>query len=235
MVVPVVLGMSSFDYRPLRFEQSRLSKTLVLPSPRDKDDTALSLEVEDDQDVPFKYPTFIKVRYDKEGDLPLFELWMKDNFDQEYKISKEHRKIRPDGSREAAPTNVGTSTIGINDDPLVAPAPPNPAAFLSRVNNSFAVNPITGEIYRNAYWDEETQQIRDADGDSVAGVRLSDGSTGNTFNGTLVGTIKYDAVTGLALAAVNTRISDISNAVEGVTKVLQVASQQIQNVLDIIR
>lgn len=227
MVVPVVLGSCTFDYRPLRSEQSRLSKTLVLPSPRDKDDTSLVLEVEDDpamtvngsppnpKRVPFKYPSFIKVRYDKEGDLPIFELWMKDNFDQEHKISKERTLTGP------VPPNIGTSRITINDNPLTGLADPD-----GEVNDSFAVNPITGDIYRNAYWDATTKEIRDAG-------NLTPDQTG--FAGDLLGTVKFDGVTGLALAAVNTRIADISNAVEGVTKVLSATISNIDAVLNVVR
>lgn len=213
MVVPVAFGTASFDYRPMRAEQARLSKTLVLPSPRDKDDTAQVLEIEDDQEVPFKYPTFIKMRYGKEGTLPIFELWLKDNFDQEYKVSKESL----DGT---TPAGVGTSTQPINDDPLTA------AGALNDVNNSFAINPITGEIYRNAYWDATANLIFDADGD--------DPSDPN-FDGVLVGATKYDAVTGLALASVNNRIADISNSIEGVTKVLSVVIGNLDNALNVIR
>jgi len=215
MVVPVVLGKSTFDYNPLRSEQNRLAKTLVLPSPRDKDDTAQTMEIEDDQATPFKYPTFIKVRYDQEGTLPIFELWMKDNFDQEYKVSKE-------SLTGANPGAIGTSTQGINDDPLVAPA----NAFQSNVNNSYAVNPITGDIYRNAWWDHTTRTIRDATG-------LAETALG--FAGELIGSVKFDGVTGLALAAVNTRIADVSNAVEGVTKVLSVCSGNMDAVINLIR
>ena len=214
MVVPVAFGTASFDYRPLRAEQARLSKTLVLPSPRDKDDTAQVLEIEDDQVTPFKYPTFIKVRYDQEGTLPVFELWLKDNFDQEYKVSKERLAGGP------IPGGVGTSTEPINDDPLTAAGP------LSNVNNSFAVNPITGDIYRNAYWDNIDKIVRDALG--------RDPSAGN-FSGALVGNIKYDGVTGLALASVNSRIADISNSIEGVTKVLSVTLGNLDAVFNVIR
>lgn len=221
MVVPVVLGKATFDYRPLRAEQARLSKTLVLPSPRDKDDTAQVFEIEDDQPTPFKYPTFIKVRYERDGDLPIFELWVKDNFDQEYKVSKERRFNRATNAYIDGIPALNT-TQGINDDPLVAP----PNAFLSNVNNNFAVDPITGEIYRNAYWDESLRQILDA-----GGLNPSQGG----FQGQLLGTVKFDAVSGLALAAINTRIADISNAVEGVTKVLSVSSSNMDAVLSIIK
>ncbi len=213
MVVPVAFGTASFDYRPIRAEQARLSKALVLPSPRDKDDTAQVLEIEDDQEVPFKYPTFMKVRYDKEGSLPIFELWLKDNFDQEYKVSKE-------SLTGANPGGIGTSVISINDDPLTAAGP------LSDVNNSFAVNPITGEIYRNAYWDASTNLIRDV---------LDRDPSNAAFSGVLVGATKYDGVTGLALAAINSRIADYSNAMEGMTKVLSVVVGNLQNALDVIR
>lgn len=214
MVVPVAFGTASFDYRPMRAEQARLSRTLVLPSPRDKDDTAQVLEIEDDQATPFKYPTFIKVRYDKEGTLPIFELWLKDNFDQEYKVSKERLLGGP------IPGAIGTSTKAINDDPLTAAGP------LSDVNDSFAVNPITGDVYRNAYWDSTVNLIIDA-----AGLNPSDAA----FSGALVGNIKYDGVTGLALAAVNSRIADISNSIEGVTKVLSVALSNLDAVFQTIR
>ena len=216
MVVPVAFGTASFDYRPLRAEQARLSKTLGLPSPRDKDDTAQVLEIEDDQTTPFKYPTFIKVRYDREGSLPIFELWLKDNFDQEYKVSKESLNgANPGGIGGATP-----STIAINDDPLTAAGP------LSNVNNSFAVNPITGDIYRNAYWDNIDKVIRD---------RLDQDPSNAAFEGDLVGNIKYDGVTGLALASVNSRIADISNSIEGVTKVLSVAISNLDAVFAVIR
>jgi len=226
MVVPVQIGGSIFDYRPLRSEQNRLSKTLVLPSPRDKDDTAQVLEVEDDQTTPFKYPTFIKVRYDKQGDLPVFELWTRDNFDQEAKISKE-------SLTGANPGAIGTSTQGINDDPLVAPA----NNFLSLVNNSFAVNPITGDIYRNAYWDHTTREIKNWNGVAEGAATFLNDNPGVAGNQSPqhVGTIKFDGVSGLALAAVNTRIADISNAVEGVTKILSVANGNLDSVLNLVR
>src|SRR5690606_21457168 len=118
------------------------------------------------------------------------------------------------------------TTQGINDDPLIGPTPPLPGDFLSRVNNNFAVDPITGEIYRNAYWDESLRQILDACG-------LNPSQMG--FQGQLLGTVKFDAVSGLALAAINTRIADISNAVEGVTKVLSVSSSNMDAVLSIIK
>lgn len=220
MVVPVVLAGCSFDYTPMRRDQSRLAKTLVLPSPRDKDDTAQVLEVEDNQVTPFKYPTFIKVRYDKEGGLPLFELYVKDNFDQEYKISKERRIDRTGAYIDPVPVIAGTQ--GINDDPLVAPA----NAFQSQVNNNYAVDPITGEIYRNAYYDEGAKTIRDAGGLTP---------TQGLFAGQRVGTLKFDGVTGLGLAAINTRIADISNAVEGVTKVLSVCSGNMDAVINLVR
>lgn len=250
MVVPVVFGNSTFDYAPLRAQQARLSKTLVLPSPRDKDDTAQNLEIEDDPSigggagaapdpnrVPFKYPTFIKVRFEKEGDLPIFELWMKDNFDQEHKISKEEidgsgalngttipaNHINGAGAAAYDTTfgNVGNTTVQINDNPLIAGNQHDGA-----VNNSFAVNPITGDIYRNAYWDHVDRVVRDAGGNTpdVA-----------AFAGDLLGTVKFDGATGLALAGVNTRIAGYSNAVEGITKVLSVVSGNIDAVLSVIR
>ncbi len=222
MVVPVVLAGCSFDYTPMRREQARLSKTLVLPSPRDKDDTAQTLEIEDNQATPFKYPTFIKVRYDKEGNLPVFELYVKDNFDQEYKISKE-RRFNSRNNTYIDPTLNGTltTTQGVNDDPLVAGT-----LFQSQVNNNYAVDPITGEIYRNAYYDEGARVIRDNNGNTP---------TNGAFIGQRVGTIKFDGITGLGLAAVNTRIADISNAVEGVTKVLSVASSNMDAVINLVR
>ncbi len=226
MVVPVQIGGSIFDYRPLRSEQNRLAKTLVLPSPRDKDDTAQVLEVEDDQQTPFKYPTFIKVRYNKEGDLPVFELWVKDNFDQEAKISKE-------SLNGVNPGTIGTSTQGINDDPLVAPA----TAFQSNVNNSFAINPITGDVYRNAYWDVLTREIRNWNGDAEGSAAFLNDNPGPAGDQSpqRVGTIKFDGVSGLALAAVNTRIADISNSIEGVTKILSVANGNLDAVLNLVR
>lgn len=224
MVVPVVIGGSVFNFEPLRKEQSRLAKTLVLPSPRDKDDTAVTLEVEDDQATPFKYPTFIKVRYERDGDLPIFELWLKDNYDQEYKISKERRFDRltnnyVDG--DPGPVIAGGDTEEINDDPLVAGN-----NFQSEVNNNFAVNPITGEIFRNAYWDERDRVIYDENG-----VSPDDAA----FEGDYMGTVKFDGVTGLALAAINTRIADISNAVEGVTKVLSIVNGNMDQTLSLIK
>jgi hypothetical protein len=53
--------------------------------------------------------------------------------------------------------------------------------------------------------------------------------------GTLVGTVKFDGVTGLALAAINTRIADISNSVEGLTKVLSVVGGNLEATLNLIR
>jgi len=236
MVVPVVLGKSSFDYTPMRSEQARLAKTLVIPSPRDKDDTSATLEIEDDQATPFKYPTFIKVRYGKEGSLPIFELWTKDNFDQEYKVSKEMitaGTINPPPYTLQAPAtlasyqnpaNVGTTIQGINDDPLVGGT-----LFQSNVSDSYAIDPITGDVYRNAYWDVSNPAnptIRDNAG------RVPSNAA---FTGQLIGSVKFDGVTGLALAAINTRIADISNAVEGVTKVLSVCSSNYDSVISLIR
>lgn len=222
MVVPVVLAGCSFDYTPMRREQARLSKTLVLPSPRDKDDTAQTLEIEDDQATPFKYPTFIKVRYDKEGGLPIFELYAKDNFDQEYKISKERRyNNRTNTYIDGSLAGTLNTTQGINDDPLVAGFLPQ-----SNLNNNYAVDPITGEIYRNAYYDEGLKAILDNSDRPI---------TNPNFSGQRVGTIKFDGITGLGLAAVNTRIADISNAVEGVTKVLSVASSNMDAVINLVR
>lgn len=207
----------------MRRDQSRLAKTLVLPSPRDKDDTAQVLEIEDNQVTPFKYPTFIKVRYDKEGGLPLFELYVKDNFDQEYKISRERRFNKTTGLYidGIPPAASFTGTQGINDDPLVGGI-----AFQSQVNNNYAIDPITGEIYRNAYYDEGAKTIRDATGQTP---------TTAGFTGQRVGTLKFDGVTGLGLAAINTRIADISNAVEGVTKVLSVCSGNMDAVINLVR
>lgn len=229
MVVPVVLGSSTFDYTPMRKEQARLAKTLVLPSPRDKDDTAQTLEIEDNQATPFKYPTFIKVRYDKDGSLPNFELWMKDNFDQEYKISKERPFVN--GVAGAVPAGIGTTTQGVNDDPLVGGI-----LFQSQVANSYAVNPITGDVWRNAYWDPSTRQIKNwnnvAEGNAAF---YTPGGGGTPPAPQLIGSVKFDGVTGLALAAVNTRIADISNAVEGVTKILSVCSGNMDAVIALIR
>lgn len=191
MSVPVVIGKSTFDYKPLRNEQSRLSKTMVVPSPRDKDDTAQILEVVDSQPTPFKYPTFIKVFFDKPGQLPRFELWMKDNFDVEYNLSQ------------------GAASIGINDNPLVAGFSPQ-----SNVAANYVISPVTGEIR--------------------AGGTLNP-VTGLVTGGSLVGTVKFDGVTGLALAAINTRIADVSNAVEGMTKVLSVVSGNLDTTLNLIK
>ncbi|PKL78470.1 MAG: hypothetical protein CVV27_03250 [Candidatus Melainabacteria bacterium HGW-Melainabacteria-1] len=220
MVVPVVLGQSTFDYAPMRAEQARLAKTLVIPSPRDKDDTSATMEIEDDQATPFKYPTFIKVLYGKEGTLPTFQLWMKDNFDQEFKVSKE-RRIDANGNYIDVVPGLAT-TQGINDDPLVAPA----NNFQSFVNNNFAINPVTGDIFRNAYWDEGLRQVIDANGNA---------ESNPLFIGQRLGTIKFDGITGLGLAAINSRIADISNAVEAVTKVLSVTSGNMDAVINLIR
>lgn len=205
MAVPVVLGKSTFDFRPLRAEQARLSKQLVLPSPRDKDDTSQVYEVEDNQAAPFKYPTFIKVFFDKQGDLPRFELWMKDNFDQEYNLSQGFNLTGTPANN--APNGAGNG-IGINDDPLVAGLLPQ-----SRVPANYVVSPINGEIRQGG--------TLNADG-SITG-------------GNHVGQVKFDGVTGLALAAINTRIADVSNAVEGMTKVLSVVNGQYDNVFSLIR
>lgn len=190
MVVPVVIGKSSFDYKPLRAEQSRLAKTLVVPSPRDKDDTSRIFEVEDSQPTPFKYPTFVKVFFDRTFDLPRFELWMKDNFDQEYNLSQ------------------GIGALNINDDPLTA-AVETPGT----VPANFVISPITGEIRQG-------------------GTLQPDGTV---TGGTLRGTVKFDGVTGLALAAINNRIADVSNSIEGVTKVLQVVGGNLDGVINLIR
>lgn len=193
MVVPVVIAGSTFDYKPLRAEQARLAKTLVSPSPRDKDDTSQVYEVEDDQVPPFKYPTFIKVFYDKEGDMPRFELWLKDNFDQEHNLSNNN------------------ATVGINDDPLVAGNAPQ-----SDVPGNYVISPVSGEIWQDATLN-------------------ADGTVTTTGASILVGTVKFDGVTGLALAAINTRIADVSNAVEGVTKILSVVSGNLEKSLNLIR
>ncbi len=205
MAIPVVLGASSFDYAPLRNEQNRLSKTLVVPSPRDKDDTSQVLEIEDNQATPFKYPTFIKTFYDKEGSLPRFELWMKDNFDQEYNLSQ---------GLIYDPANPTTTGIGINDNPLIMGFNP-----FSRTNAAYVISPVTGEVRRS----------------EVGNVATLDPDTGLVSGGVLIGTVKFDGVTGLALAAINTRIADVSNAVEGLTKVLSVVSGNLDTVLQIIR
>ena len=188
MAVPVVIGRTSFDYAPLRAEQSRLAKTLVVPSPRDKDDTAQIFEVVDNQATPFKYPTFIKTFFDKPGGLPRFELWMKDNFDMEYNLSR----------------GVG-ATQGINF---------LNGTSLSTVPAGYVVSPVTGEV-------------------NLGGTLNA--TSGLITGGTQVGTIKFDGVTGLALAAVNTRIADVSNAVEGVTKILSVVSGNLEATLNLIR
>lgn len=188
MVVPVAFGKSSFDYAPMRSEQSRLSKLLVQASPRDKDDTSKTLEVEDNQTPPSKYPTFIKMTYGKEGTLPQFDLYMKDNNDVEFKISG----------------NAVGSTVSINGG-------------TATVRSDFTVSPITGDINF---------------GSLFAGPY--DGFT-YTTTGTNVGTTKFDGITGLALASINNRIADVSNAVEGMTKVLSVVVGNIDNVLNTIR
>ncbi|MBF2053093.1 MAG: hypothetical protein IGS03_06460 [Candidatus Sericytochromatia bacterium] len=228
MVVPVVLGATAFDFNTPRNEQARLSRALVLPSPRDKDDTSQVMELEDEPTasnpdrVPFKYPTFVKVRFDKQGALPIFELWMKDNFDQEFKISKERRVDPLDPTTYIEPPPAVNTTQDINVNPLVAGSPPD-----GRVNNNFAINPITGEVYRNAYWDQGARVIRDANGDTPIDIA--------NFDGDLVGTIKFDGVTGLALAAINTRIAAVSNAIEGMTKVLSVTNSNYDAVIGLIR
>ncbi len=206
MAVPVVIGKSTFDYAPLRTEQSRLAKTLVVPSPRDKDDTSQTLEVVDNQATPFKYPTFIKVFFDRPGQLPRFELWMKDNFDQEYNLSQGFNLT---GTPPNNAANSATTGIGINDDPLVAGLLPQ-----SRVSADYVISPVTGEIRK---------------GGTLNAV------TGLVTGGTLVGTVKFDGVTGLALAAINTRIADISNSVEGLTKVLSVVGGNLEATLNLIR
>lgn len=242
MVVPVVLGATSFDFNTPRNEQARLSRALVLPSPRDKDDTSQVMELEDQpiapsDRVPFKYPTFVKVRFDKQGALPIFELWMKDNYDQEHKISKEsldggatisgatipgnYMNGANGAAYDTAVASIGTSVARINRNPLVGASPPD-----GEVNNSFAINPITGEVYRNAFWDQVNRVIRDVNGNTPID---------NNFQGDLVGTIKFDGVTGLALAAINTRIAAVSNAIEGMTKVLSVTSSNYDAVIQLIR
>jgi len=236
MVVPVVLGASTFDFNPMRSEQARLSRSLVLPSPRDKDDTSMVMELEDNpvggaspDRVPFKYPTFVKVHFDKTGALPIFELWMKDNFDQEYKISKEHRL---DPQNQTAYINVApalNTTQQINFNPLIGGGPHD-----GTVNNNFAINPMTGEVFRNAYWDQGRRTIVGANGVNQNGTHITTGNPG-VFQGDLVGTIKFDGITGLGLAAINTRIADISNAIEGVTKVLSVASGNMDAVIQLVR
>lgn len=243
MVVPVVLGATAFDFNTPRNEQARLSRALVLPSPRDKDDTSQVMELEDQPTasnpdrVPFKYPTFVKVRFDKTGALPVFELWMKDNFDQEHKISKESLDGGATISNATIPANyingtntgvydttianVGNTVARINTNPLVGGSPTD-----GEINNSFAVNPITGEVFRNAYWDQVNRVIRDNAGNTPID---------NNFLGDLVGTIKFDGVTGLALAAINTRIAAVSNAIEGMTKVLSVTSGNYDAVIQLVR
>lgn len=227
MVVPVVLGATAFDFNTPRNEQARLSRALVLPSPRDKDDTSQVMELEDQPTasnpdrVPFKYPTFVKVRFDKSGALPIFELWMKDNFDQEFKVSKERRVDPLDPATYIDVVPALNTTQLINENPLIGTSPPD-----GEVNNNFAVNPITGEVYRNAYWDQGARVIRDSAGNTPID---------NNFLGDLVGTIKFDGVTGLALAAINTRIAAVSNAIEGMTKVLSVTSGNYDAVIQLVR
>lgn len=227
MVVPVVLGSTAFDFNTPRNEQARLSRALVLPSPRDKDDTAQVMELEDippavvNSRVPFKYPTYVKVRFDKDGALPIFELWMKDNFDQEHKISKERRVDPQDPGTYIDGVPALTTRQQINQNPLIGGSPPD-----GEVNNNFAINPITGEVFRNAYWDQRERTIVDANGNTPID---------NNFAGDLVGTIKFDGVTGLALASINTRIAAVSNAIEGMTKVLSVTSSNYEAVIGLIR
>ena len=60
-------------------------------------------------------------------------------------------------------------------------------------------------------------------------------ATGLITGGTQVGTVKFDGVTGLALAAINTRIADISNAVEGMTKILGIVSSNMAATMNLIR
>lgn len=194
MVVPVAFGKSSFDYAPLRSEQSRLSKLLVQPSPRDKDDTSKTFEVEDNQSPPSKYPTFIKMTYGAEGSLPRYELYMRDNFDVEFQISGG-------AVGGTASINGGTATVPTD----------------------FTVSPITGNINSGSVFNP-----------TYDGGATQTGTSYTTL-GINVGTVKFDGVTGLALASINNRIADVSNAVEGVTKVLSVVVGNIDNVLNTIR
>ena len=183
MAVPVVLGASTFDYTGLRKEQARLSKMLLLPSPRDIDDTSQVFEVADSNSPPTKYSTFIKVAYDKEGSVPKFTLFMKDNIDTEFDLS----------------------TAG----PVVV------AGGFS-VNSNYQISPITGEVRQG-------------------GVLLANGTFDPATPGTLKGTVKFDGVSGLSLATINERIADVSNAIEGLTKILSVVSSNIDAVINTIR
>lgn len=183
MAVPVVLGSSSFDYIALRAEQARLSKQLLIPSPREQDDTSKVFEVEDNQTPPTKYPTYIKVTYDPSVPFPQFRLYMKDNLDVEIDLSA-----------------VGPLTIN--------------GAANNIASAQYAISPITGQI---------------AQGTTV------NATTGLLVGGTLRGVVKFDGVTGLSLAALNERIADISNAIEGITKVLSVVSGNIDAALNVIR
>ena len=65
---------------------------------------------------------------------------------------------------------------------------------------------------------------------------MADGTfQGGTGVGQLLGTVKFEGVTGISLASINERIANVSNAIEGLTKVLSVVSSNIDGVLNVIR
>lgn len=213
MAVPVVLGASSFDFRGLRAEQSRLSKLLVKASPRDVNDTSAILEVNDSQVPPSKYPAYIKaVPRDDGTGANDFLLYMKDNFDQEFQIGTTTTTF-PTPPLVGAPGqggggNAPGSTIAING---TAPGPAPPAIVIP---SDFMIDSRTGEIF----------QGREYDGAGVLQIA-----------GTQVGLVKFDGATGLELATINDRIADVSNAVEGMTKILGVVSGNLDTAVNLIR
>lgn len=173
MVVPVVYNNSVFDFNSLRAEQSRISREMMNASPRDIKNTSEIFEVEDNAVPPNRYPTFLRTFYGEEGSEPTFELYMRDQFDQEFKLSN---------TGSAVAINKGDNQI-------------NPA--------NFSINSRTGQIFNEA--------------------------------GTEVGGIKFDGVAGLAMGTLGLRLTEVSNTIDGLSKVLTVAGATLDAAINTIR
>jgi len=174
MAVPVKLGGSTFDFEPLRNEQTRLGKVLLNPSPRDDEDPSLTFTVMDARAPANTYSTYVKVFYNKDTDIPTYRLYMKDNLNVEHAL---------DGSE---------------GDPVTIDAAPDTSTVVA----NYLIDPVTGKI---------TQGV-------------------NT-----VGYIKFEAESGLSLATINSRLSDINQALDGMTKVMTAVVGTLDNAMNLIR
>ena len=181
MTVPVRLGASTFDFEPLRQEQTRVSKSLLKPTARDQADPSQAFMVSDiasATEVANTYSTYIKMYYTKEGDVPTYRLYMKDN------LNVEH---------ELASTTAGTTlTININE------------TTTRSIECAYTIDAATGKICK----------------------------TGNT---TPVGYVKFEAESGLSVASINSRLSDINQALEGLGKVMSAVIGTLDNAVNLIR